>query len=517
MSSSSSSGLKSTPARGTNVYQGRITKAPEEDAPASETPQATEAKKKAKTGDDILREDFEYLETNLVGGKPLVEGQPWTLPDKQKGFAVDQISRDEVVKFNENKTWLSMAVEGRCFEAPWPGNASWFSGSTQKMNFEFVQPSSTMRVSDLVENTLRGENAMFIGLDKKDFGQYYGELPKERKDNHGIIQKISITGCNTKNLPHGCQLGFWTQAEDGEMRRWGNEDEQMTYSNWGPIRGLVLEPGTEFRQLADSVVFETDTAHICNPWISRFLQFDFTKFLNEVVRGFAHKTKNPNFIRIKAPDDVNSIRFTEIQWFLFTFYRYLNSYTEKVAMPEAKSIDEKAFISNVGESVIQGRYAPGAKPGDKPIGYEFVISIKAMETVVEECRKKVRAATLLANFERVGITLDFVGGAKAAQGITERMAVLQRGKRDELERNPLIWPFSAGFKVEYVSLPDSYPVLESQNRANLGKEATLTKIKTPEPKKAAEMPAVRPIGTSGRFYGTNSFRHSMNHHHHRRS
>jgi hypothetical protein len=502
---SSSSAFAEKPVDSGRVFK-LVGRAPDEDAPASENKDAPLAVKKIKTGADILDEDFKWIEQNIFTTKPIVEGKESSLPDKQQGFNVDLMSNEDIMKFNENQTWNQRVTNGRSFYGAWPGQAAWYSGDQSEMSFNFAQRNLSMRVSDMINNTRSGDNAMFIGFDKNDFWEY-GGISKERKDNHALIQSIAITGCNTKNLPHDVSLGFWTQAENGEMRQWRKPKAQRSFGTYGSIDGTVLEPGMEFRSLSDPVIFETSQEQLCSPWISRFLQFNFEKFLAETVNGFQHKSKHPDFIRIKGPEDEKTARFTELQWFLFTFFRALQWET-RAKLDELKATDPSQ-LALIGDSVVQKRYTPGAKADDKPIGTEFLISKAAMENVVKQCREKVRAATILANFDRVGITLNFIGDTTFAEQLQGRMEAMKKVGRDALERDGFVAPFSVNIKVKYIALPDGYPVLETQTRQNLGKDVTVKPIKEAKP-----MPAVRPLnGTSGKHaYGTNSFRNSMSLH-----
>lgn len=488
-------------------YREPVGRAPDEDEPANEAKGDDKPKaKKAMTGEEILQQDFQWMESNIFSGKPPTEKSAM-LYEKQWGFIVDRMDHDQVMAHNGGENWLRKTMTGKAFYAQFPGTPTWYSGECSKMSLNFMQTDLKMRASDLIQNTTDGGPAMVLALDKKEFWDYT-EMAKERTDNHALVKKISITDCNTKRLPHGCEFNFWTGADGGMMRKWKRPKSQRTYSNVaGMLDGVVLDPATEFRRLANSVIYETDMEHMCSPWISRCLQFNFDRFLNETVRGFAHVIqKNPEFIRIKAPQDENSTEFNEIQWFLFAFFRYL-SFETKRRMKELMGPDgdEKA-LAGVGKTVVQERYAYGAKPGEKPIGYEFVISKMAMEHVVKTVREKVRAAVILANFDRVAVSLDLIGGPALAKEMQERMNLMEKSNRDELERDPFVTPFSVGLEIEYIALPHNYPAMEAQSAANLG-EGNIALVKQRVP-----MPPVRPLGTSGRHhcYGVNSFRHSMN-------
>ena len=498
----------------------RIARAPRDEPKVEELNKPDEIKspQSVKSKDDqYLKDDFDFLESQTVGGMSDPKA-PFVLHEGQKAFTVDQLEDESKVRaFNKGLGWLDCVKQGVSYEAPFPGPPSWYPVKPSIMRLEYEQSDFTLRVSNMVNDTLQGAHAWAEMLEKDAFMPSFKDLAKERTDAHALIYKIDIEQMNTTGLPHRCEVGFWSAADDGNVRQWKREAKDRIVGKYGPIGGCVVEPNEEFDAVEPGStareIYHADNEHICGPWMSRLLQFNFAKFNREFINGAKHKIEgNTEYIRVKAPEEKSeSKNWSPLQWFVLSFYRYLN-WATKTAFAVDMVNNEVAFKKTIGESVCQE--IRGDEKDAKLEGYQFVIYKPAIEKVAHWAQKKVRASTAIANLDYTALTLDFVGKSDTANKINEKKKYLS-SLRDPLEVDPIVGPLSFVAAVHYIAFPGEWDALERQNPVNLGEDIT-TRAKPRA--RGTQRPAPRTQGTdvsllSGR--ANHSFRHSMKQHNHR--
>lgn len=450
----------------------RIMPAPVEEAKI-EVLTGTEAEEKKEptrlSEEGILAQDFEALEKGSFGG----EGKE-TLAEMQKGFAidlkttqaaVDDWNRQDLVvideKGNEKKTttssWLDIVDAGKSYECPFPGEPSWYPETTAAMRLRFDQEDWTLRASDLVQSQQDTGMAIAFELESKTWADRYKEIAMGRKDAHIIVHKVKLCKRNTQGLPFSSEVKFYTGTDAADrLRIWHTDDpDGHTAGTLGLVTNAVVEPNENSRD-APMLLYHASMEHLTNPWMSRFMTFNFDKF-REVLNDPMYRTKNPNYYKVKAPPKGASFKeFSVVQWLVFSFFRYLKWATKR-QMDIDQGLDSN-FEKQVGVSVIQ------SLPEN---AYQFVIYKPALDKIVDKLREKVRPATHMANLEHVVLGLSFVGGDSTARRLADKMA-MQSDLRDDLERDPLVGPMSFVVEVCYIEIPKDYPQLEMQTEGSTG-------------------------------------------------
>lgn len=459
-----------------------------------------------RTDSEILDEDFKYLEMNVVGGE---SGK--SLSELQRGFKIDQVlTQAEVDAFNAQKVdgkvtsaWNVICMARRGYECPFPGDRAYLPDKCDSMNLRFDQPSWLWRVSDLAASQRATGVAFELDIAQASWAAQFPQISSDRKDAHVIITGITLTSSNTIGLPFSTEIAFWSgTAEGGQMRKWHKDVEERTAGTFGIIKHLVVEPAREFRKYSDCTIFGNNLEHLCNPWMSRLMTFNFGKFRAETLES--HKIeKVPTYLRIKAPALSATFKdFTALQWLVLTFYRFLYHATKR-QLESDRETNAELIDGKVGTTVLQERYEPGAKPGAAPIGYEFVISRSAIDLVVDRLEQKVRAATVMANLETVALTGSFVGAGTTSRNIDE-LSGAKKGMRDSIARDDFVGPLSFTVSVDFIAIPSTYPALYAQTESATGDKFRRGRGATAA---VGEQPPLRTDGKAG--YGTHSARHSI--------
>lgn len=462
--------------------------------------------------ESVLEEDFKYLELSTVGGFEAGAAAKGTLAELQRGFAIDlkktqgdvDAWNSQLIDTGSTHSMLDILQARRSYETPWVGQSVWYPEECASAEWRFDQPTHSLRVSDMVHKQTNDGVATVFEIDAADWSSQLPEIATDRKDAHIIVAGINLCSSNTKGLPYSCEVGVWSgTSESGHMREW-HTPGKATLGSMGPLRHAVVEPCQEFRTHAGVSLYGGDLGLLCNPWMSRFMTFDFTKFATEVLDRYVIP-KMPTYLRIKAPIGANFKDIDVVQWFALTFFRFLSFATRRQMAIDKEAVPDLA--SKIGGSVIQARYEPGAKPDAKPTGYEIVITRASVDKVLSKIRSAVRSATVMAKLDRMALTLSFVGGAKTAENIRKRM--MDVGKmRDSLEKDKFVGPLSFTIQIQYIAIPASYPGLEAQSEANTGTK--FRKLGSVRSAAAYDTPAPSASGTSGKF-GTHSARASVRH------
>jgi hypothetical protein len=424
------------------------------------------------TDESVLAEDFKALEDGAFGG----EGKD-TLADMQKGFAidlknkqaeVDDWNKQTIPVFDEKKqqdniattsSWLDILDNGKSYELPFPGDQVWYPDTVAKMRLRFDQTDFGTRQSHLTTNQRELGLALTFDLETKTWADRYQEIALGRKDAHIIVHSVKLCKRNTKGLPFSCEVKFYTGTNEAErLRIWHTDDaEGHTAGTLGLVTNAVVEPDENSRD-APMLIYHASMEHLTNPWMSRFMTFNFDKF-RELLSGEVYRhPKNENYYKIKAPPTAASFNFKEVtpvQWLVFSFFRYLKWATKRAMATET----DASFAEKVGTSVIQSLPDKG--------GYQFVIHKPALNRVIAALQQKVRPATHMANLEHVVLGLSFVGGTDTAVRLDERAAMMS-SLRDDLERDPIVGPMNFVVEIGYIAIPKDYPQLEMQTEGSTG-------------------------------------------------
>lgn len=515
-------------------YKEQITRAPVEEVKNEELivkPEAVEKNPSPKTSEDtVIMQDFLFLEGQLGTNNP-DKNAPFAVGDVQKFFKVDELTtKADVDNWNATmsedgkvklpRSWLDCISQGESYESPFPGPLTWFPQNPSVLRLRFDQSDLTMRTSEMIDNTIAGNPAWVEGIDASAFMPSYPNLC-DRKDAHALVYKVSVESMTTKGLPHPCKLGFWTGPvdESGALRQWKSAPKDRTVSSAGLIDGCIVDPSAEYRPESPHVLYQADQEHICGPYLTRFLQFNFEAFKKEIESPEYRIEGYDGYMRIRAPGEKDEPRsFTFLQWFAVNYFRSIN-FASKNRMSVDKLVDEAAFTKKAGASVTQ---MLSAADGKTAAGYQFVIDRATLLKVVDMAQKKTKAHMFLSNFDIAATSLEFLGGADAAAGLSAKQEG-QKTIRDELERNTFVGPLSFTIAVQYLALPKEYRTVEKSKVGTL--ESSGVNVRTlpnrgrrprsiEAPASASGPPPARTSGTdtAGKVYGTHSFRHSVNAH-----
>lgn len=441
-----------------------------------------ESKTPVRTGlseDDVLAEDFGALtqESSVFGG----ENKDGTLAEMQKGFAIDmKTKQSEVDEWNKQElvgengkvfttsSFLDITDAGKSYEAPFPGDPVWFPENSACMRLRFDQEDWTLRESDLLTSQKMTGLAMTFPLETKQWSGNYPGIATTRQDAHIIVHHIKLCKRTTTGLPYSCEVKFYTgTAQDSMLRVWHTDDPSgNTSGTFGTLSGTVVEPDENSRD-EPVLLYHASMPHLTNPWMSRFMTFNFDKFRELLNSSMYLHPINKNYYKIKAPPLSATFKdFSPVQWLMFAFFRYLKFATKR-QMNIDMGIDKDGFTATVGSTVIQSLYEPGSKPNAKPIGYQYVIYKPAFDKVIAAIEQKVRPATHMAKLDNIVLGLSLVGGDGTAARI-EQKARAQRDFRDEFETNKLVGPCNFTAEIAYIAIPADYPELPRQMESQTG-------------------------------------------------
>jgi hypothetical protein len=494
------------------IRQDAVGMAPEDDevpkeAAVSASETKTETPPVRKNEDEVLMETFMILAKNTQVGAPesVATG---ILGHIQKSFIVDQLQdAKDIDKWNTtvvdgkstSSDWLSILLQRRTPEYPWPGEKTFLPDKPFRMNMRFDQTDHTMSVEDMCNNQLNDKFAAVFDIDSSAWAAQFPTIKLGRKDAHVMITGIALESSCTKGLPFDCEVHVMTAADDSStVRDWTKPRGEKIAGTFGTVENFVVSAGHEWRSHADAVIFGHDLEHICNPWISRFLTFNFQAF-DRMLEEAKHP-KLPEYVKIKvpAPKDFKQAEITWLQWFAFTFYRYLHFSTTRKIKDDSNSDPE--FAKKAGTGIVQQ-----VRDGS----YQLFLSLAAFKKVLSKLREKVKAATILSKLNTVQLGLEFVGGQKTAKNLLERIERM-KSMRDQIDRSPFVGPLSFTISLDYIAIPEHYPELERQTEELVGQKFVRYQLKPLPPMPALKaMPSEESAGQAAGKYGRHCARSSF--------
>lgn len=426
----------------------------------------SDSKRASVNEDDILKEDFKALEARLIGEEP-AEGR--SLADLQRGFAIDQKKGDSAAVDEWNKRtvgtastsdWLAITDAGQSVEIPWPDDLTWYPDETACMSLGFMQRDLSLRKAAMLKRQKTNGLIWSSEVNPQDWKEVFTDVAYEREDAHVILHSVKVKNYTACGLPGPAEIKFFTGTAFDELLRPWHTDAAVgrTATNVGKVTAPMILPGKSKGKDKPIPIYEASIEHLTNPWMSRFITFDFDAAEEILDKEYTHP-RNSEYYRIKAPPS-GSRDVTIVQWLMYSFFRYLKFATARRIRRALEN--DPTFASTVGEGVIQ------AIKDEKGVvtGYQYVIHKEAMKKVLAAIHDKVRPATHMAKLQRMVLALSLVGGADMAEQHETRM-VTERAVLDELRVNPFV-DFNFHVELYYIVIPKHYKTMALQTLKNTG-------------------------------------------------